>query len=887
MGTFLCRLWFCLRRSRHAADLRREIETHRSLRQDQLERDGASRGDAERASRRALGNVSLSREDVRGVWTPGWLERLWQDAVTGARIVRTAPGLTLTAVVLVALVIGGNATIYSMMHGVLRKGAPGVDASGLFTLSWINARGEPRAENSYERYLRLATETRTLDPLLACGYQRVAVSTDDGTYAVRAGLVSQNYFETLGVDLERGRAPSADESQPGALGLIAVISDRFWHEHFHGAEDVIGRSLVVNGQQATVIGVAPRWFQGAWLSELFDIWLPLASYPQIVHASGEGADGRVAPVIMTGRLRPGVGLRQAQAELATIDARLQWEGRNGSERVTLVPYSATAGGDNAVATQGGRFLAVFSVVTLLTLLIVCANVANLMLGRTVNRQREIAVRRALGCPHSRIVRMLVAEGIVVAMLAWVAAVAFAWITSGVLANVIPPPQGANAGFAEWYFKPDAGVAAYALVLAGIATVACVLGPVLFAGRQPLTPWLKSGDHSIVRGRSRLSRGLVVLQLALSVLLVAVAGLAWRSLSMVGAVDVGFSPDNILLVTVNTAGRAEDSATRTQLLETIRDRLQSTTGAAFVSYADSVPRESSWTRVAVRADAASEPTRVEINRVGPGFPAVYGLGITAGQDLSRTAKPGRRTALISQHLADTLWPRDSPIGKRLLFDGHETGQAEVVGIVPDAFYSGFRTDSRPYYALLSAIDDPSAAAEASFYVRADGDLNRVAAGVRDVLGPAGLAMPIVAVRTLESQLAVITAVPRLLASMLAAFGLAALLIATLGQYSVVLFETRRRVREFAVRLALGASPQRIQSSVIREGAWLSVIGLSVGGVLSLIVGQLMRGWLFGVSPTDATTYLAVAAVLLVTTIVACAIPARMASRVDPLRVLREE
>ncbi len=296
MGRLLRRLGYLLRRARHEADLRDEIDAHRSLRRAQLERDGATPPDAERASRHALGNVALAREDARGVWTFAWIERAWQDLATGARILRTAPGLTLTAIALIALVIGGNATIYSMVHGILTKGAPGVDATGLFTLSWTNEDGQVWAEKTHEQYVQIAEQSSTLAPLLACNYQRVALGTEGGTYYVRAGLVSQNYFETLRIRLAKGRAPSPEESRPDAAGLVGVISHRIWQEQFGGAEDVVGRSLTINGRHVNIVGVAPPMFHGAWLGEFFDAWLPFSSYPQIGRAQDGPADGRNAPV---------------------------------------------------------------------------------------------------------------------------------------------------------------------------------------------------------------------------------------------------------------------------------------------------------------------------------------------------------------------------------------------------------------------------------------------------------------------------------------------------------------------------------------------------------------------------------------------------------------
>ena len=223
---------------------------------------------------------------------------------------------------------------------------------------------------------------------------------------------------------------------------------------------------------------------------------------------------------------------------------------------------------------------------------------------------------------------------------------------------------------------------------------------------------------------------------------------------------------------------------------------------------------------MRAAASAEPVRAEINAIGPGYIAAHGLEIVTGQDISRTPQPGRRTALVTDHLARSLWPGASPLGRRMLFGEGDGESAEVIGVAPDAFYRGFRQDVNPNYVFLSMADAPPSGPEASFYVRFDGRLDRVSAGVRDALGPAGLRTPIVTVETMESRLLAITALPRMLARLVAAFGLGALVIATLGQYSVVLFDMRRRVREFGVRLALGASPRRIQSAVLREGARLS-------------------------------------------------------------------
>ncbi len=303
--------------------------------------------------------------------------------------------MSVTAIALIALVIGGNTIIFSMVHGLLTKPAPAIPESNLVSLGWSVDRQPVHPTDSYANYLDVAAASQTVRPMLAFRFERFTLTHRDGSYAVSGSMVTPGYFDTLGVTLARGRMFSEDEAH--ASELTAVISYRIWVEHFQQRDDAIGERIVLNGLPATIVGIAPARFQGLWLGERSDVWVPLVAYSR-GHAQSRLLEERTGgPFAMVGRLAPGVSLREAQSELSTIAARLQtaYPDANKRKAIAVFPYSATAAGDSMIAQRGPQFLALFSVITALTLLIVCANVANLMLARAVVRQREMAVRQIL------------------------------------------------------------------------------------------------------------------------------------------------------------------------------------------------------------------------------------------------------------------------------------------------------------------------------------------------------------------------------------------------------------------------------------------------------------------------------------------------------------
>ena len=862
------------------AEIDEELRTHLKMAiEDRIAR-GQSPEDARRSALLEFGNFTVTHEEVRSVWTWTAVEQLLADIRSGFQILTRSPGISVTAIALIALVIGGNTTIFSIVHGLLTKPAPAVTARGLVSLGWSVDRQPVHPVDSYANYLDVAAQSRTLRPVLGFQFERFTLTHRGGSYAVHGAAVSPNYFDTLGLALARGRAFTDDEGRGSAL--TAVISHRIWTDHFQQRDDMIGQSIALNGQPATVVGVAPPGFEGVWLAERSDVWVPIVAYARARGASRGPEDRTWGAIAMLGRLAPGASMRDARSELATIAARLEsaYPESNKGKTIVPYPYSVTAAGDSILAQRGMQFLAIFQIITALTLLIVCANVANLMLARAVVRQREMAVRQSFGASRWRVVRLVLAEGIAISTGAWAVACLFAWGLGRVVAALLPP----NGTPMTLDFTPDWKVIAYAMALAAVGTIAFTIGPAIRTWRQDLLPFLKAGEQGVVQGRSRLASGLVVLQLAFAVLLLASAGLAYRSLSLVNALDLGFNQTGILLVTINSEGVPE--GVRATLIDRMRDRLASVFGVTGVSDARVPPKEF-WGTEPVRVAGAQQPITAERNIIGPEYLHVLGLTPKVGRELTTLDRTRTTTAVvINENLAQALWPGEMAVGRTVLVGGQ--GQpVEVVGVAPNAFFSGFRREERPYFIFLPRRSDERAGGEATFYIRYTGPLDTVGPAIGGALAEVDSRAPIVYMRTMETQLAEITSIARVMTTMLSLFAAASLLIAILGQYAVLAFIMKRRTRDFGVRMALGASAKQILRSVIHEGLRLTALGLVIGSTLSLVSGRALRSLLFGVTSTDPLTYGGVVAVLACASLIACWIPGWRASRVDPMEALREE
>jgi predicted permease len=812
------------------------------------------------------------------------LDVLLAELRSGARIVRTAPGLSLTVILLVALVVGGNTTIYSIVHALLTRPATGVVADRLYTLQ-NREDGRPTGpEHSYADLEDLAA-AGVFESVLGFVFIAFSATFDDATDAIRGASVTDNYFATLGVSLARGRTFTNGESGLDASGLVAIIGDRIWRERFGSRDDILGQSLFINGTVATIVGVTRPDFHGVMLGEASELWVPLEAYAR---ASGRVAtltDRDARQVVVIGRLASDATTQSADRALVTFSNRLAraHPDTNGRRTVAMVPYSLTAAGNSLFAERAPIFMALFSVITAVTLLIVCANVANLMLARMVGRQRELAVRLSLGASRGAVLRLMFAESVVLAVLAWIAACLVAWwVSRGVVTTLA---TASRSGMLLVDFTPDVRVLAYALLLSLTGAVLFGLAPSLRVWRQNLLAALQPGEAGTTPLRSRLSRTLAIVQVAFCVLLLVAAGLAWRSLSLIAVTDLGFTTDQLLLVRVNTAGAAQTPDAHKQALEAARARLLTNPGLVGVTYARTTPPYGALTEV-LRTHPDERPLVTRVNTVGPEYFGVMGAPTRAGRDFAADDAHRQAGVIVNETLAAALWPGQSPLG-RSVFVGRSLTPMRVDGIAPDVSFTGFMDASQPRALFLPEQQSARGPGLVTFLIRYSGPTDQAVATARAALNQVDNRLPIVSMTTMNAALDDASSPVRIVTSLLALFATGSLLIAAIGLYGVVAFNLRQRSREFGVRIALGASGRQLVGRALAEGVLLAAAGLGLGLLLSAGAARAGRNLLVGVAPTDPLTYFGVFALLTMVALLASYLPARRVTRIDPVRALRQE
>jgi len=815
------------------------------------------------------------------------LEQTLRDLRYGARILTRSPGFSAAAVALIAIGVGGNTTIYSIIHGVLTKPAPGVHASRLVSLGVVNdgrGRDPYGGADSYLNYLDYAAETKSMRHLAAAAPDRYTAGIHGTTWEVRGQLVSPNYFRTLGVSIVKGREFTVEEAS-GLGPSAAIIAWHVWQNQFEGAADVIGQSITLNGRPATVVGVTQPDFHGAGFVPYFEVGVPLS--PHSVRRGMALNERAERGVSIIGQLAPGASLSGAQAEFDTFARRIAgaYPEIAKGRRIVLQPYSATAFGIYQ-SGQARFFMAILTMVALLTLLIVCANVATLMLARAAMRQREMAVRQSIGASRARILRIQLAEGLALSLAAWAAACLFAQWACGAIVKFVPPLESGARLAPD--LTPDWRVTLYALLLAVCATVAFTVAPAVRGWRQELLPFLKAGEHCVIQGRSRLANVLVVAQLALCVLLLTSAGLAWRSARLMDATGLSFDKNRLLLASVDTSGAAATGEQNLAVLERLRQRLLAVPGLVSVSYAQNAPPRA-WTGLPVMAAGSHEPLSTDGNFVGPDYLRTLGVPIVAGRGLGGDEAPG---AVVNQKLAQALWRGQSAVGRTL-----RIGRAEVavVGVVPNGAFSAIgpggaislRQEDRGNFVFLPLRHSPAAPGRYVLHLRYAGNLGTVAPSIRAALRGAEPRAAVFGLETMDDAWDEFLGPVHFIADLLGLFGAGSLLVAAIGLYAVAAFYTARRTREFGIRMALGSSPRQTVEEVLKDGLLLTSIGVGVGLVLSAAAGRVFGSFLFGVTPTDTAAYLAVTGLLAVVSLAACYLPARRASKADPMLALRAD
>ncbi len=813
------------------------------------------------------------------------MDAILRDLRHAVRSLSRAPGLVIVVVLSLALGIGANSTVFSLMNAVVLRPMPADRPEELAILYTSESDGRKWGTTSYPDYLDFRDDVRAFRSLGAYSVAPIQLASgDDPARRVLGGIATGNYFTTLGVEAALGRTlQPADDEAPGA-SPVAVLSHSLWSRAFGSDPTVVGRTVRVNGHPFSVVGVLPERFKGLMMGLAPDLWVPTA----MVGAANPSSDlltqrgGRSLMVV--GRLAPGVDIRAARAELDGVMSRLAAEHVADSGRVaTLLPEREARVMPQARGALVGFFGLLLAIVALV-LAIACLNVAGLMLARTTTRRREIGIRLALGASRARLVRQLLTECVLLSLLGGAAGLLLAqWGTDLLLAFRPPLPFDVVIDL-----RPDGRVLAFTILIAMATGIGFGLAPALEAVRPDVQPALR--DTAGGPRRSRMRSVLVVVQVALTVVLLAGAGLFLRGLERAVTLDPGFVPENLhaLSFDLELTGYSTERgwAFQEQLLERV-SALDAVESAAITEY---LPMSLGWSRTTVSVEGEppheGSPPEISTGIVSAGYFKTMRIPIVHGREFSSSDRDGSQpVAIVNQKFAEMHWADQNPIGRRITFDENgQTGWMTVVGVARNGKYQLINEDPRPFVYVLSS---QAATEQLTLVARIPGDPRQGLAAIQSVLRSLDPTLPVFEIRAVEELLGVTLTPLRMVSSLLAGFGVLGMLLAAIGLSGLVAFSASQRTREIGIRLALGAVPEQILSLVLGQGMRLAWLGLAIGSVLAVAVTGLVRSWLFGVSSADPLTYAAVTLLITGVTLLAAWIPARRAARVDPMVALRQE
>jgi putative ABC transport system permease protein len=814
------------------------------------------------------------------------MQTLWQDLRYGARMLLRNPGFTLVAMLTLALGIGANTAIFSFVNSLFLRPLAVANPEQVMRLYAEESRGSKFDTFSYPNYVDLRDRSQTLQTLAAHGYTDASVGLGAGAEDTSGEVVTGNYFNLLGVNAALGRTLlPEDDLTPGANPVV-VISNAFWQSRLGADKNAVGRKLYINGHPFTVVGVMPEGFKGTYQTFTADFWAPLMMQDQ-VRPRGMSLDDRGWGWLGgTARLKPGVTLAQAQAELDRLANQLRQEHPNVNSSVTgfrLFPASAM---HERFREGASGMLKFFMTVVGLELLAACANIAGLLLARMTARRREVAVRQSLGATRGRLIRQLLTESLLLAFSGAVAGLLFAvWLVDGLM--TLAPPDFRNFSPSQ---QLDARVLAFTLAVSVVAGVLCGIFPALRASRSNLVTALKEGGLATSgwRHRSRLHQAFVVTQVAVSLTLLIVAGLLLRSLQNSAAFDPGFKADNLLLARfdLNRNGYTQEQgqAFYRQLIE----RLKSLPGARAVTSATIVPlgtgRESRGFRIPGHVQPNGDRYfSIANNNVGPDYFAAMGIPILRGRDFdARDAQPGARpVAVINETMARRFWPNADAVGQSI-----QAGKEpmEIIGVARDIKYYSLAEEPLPYiYTSAAQQYTPYL----TLQLRMAGDPKTLANALRKEVERLDPNVAIANLATFAELRQAPLFPSRAMAIVSSLFGLLALLLAAMGIYGITSYTVGQRTREVGIRIALGAQRSDIFRLILGQGVGVMFVGVVVGLGAALALTRFLSSQLFGVSHLDLLTFVAVSLLLAFVALIACYIPARRAAKVDPIAALHSE
>jgi predicted permease len=901
MIRILRKLGWIGRRDRKEAELRDEIEFHLQEEAREAEAAGLTAEQAQWAARRELGNVALTMEDTRAAW--GWthLERFWQDLRYAMRMLRRNPGFASAAVLSLGLGIGANTAIFSLLNAVVLRMLPVAHPRQLVQFTntvplWDTGSDMAKSLFAYPQLERFQAQSKTLSGIFgATRVGRLVVGFHGTSQLADGDACSDNFFSVLGITPQYGRFFQAGEDR--ARASVAVIGDRCWRSRFAADPAIVGAAITVNRLPFTVVGIAPREFSGISVGNGPDIWVPLHALDRLAPDSKRWTDSFSSWMLIAGRLGQGISREQAQAELDVIRRQFLTERLSASElgslenvrhfvrdgRLALRP--AATGTASGLRDRYALPLKLLMWVAGIVLLVACANIANLLLARASSRRREIAVRLALGASRGRLIRQILTESMALALLGGALAVPLAWWGGWLLVRMIstgdaPVPLAVD---------PDWPVFAFTAAVSLLTGLLFGLVPALRGTRVDPGPAIKEGTHHASRRSRTLDQILVVAQVALSVVLIAGAGLFVRSLQKLWNAELGYDRENVLLLSVDArlAGHPSDRAGA--VYRGILEKLRTLPGVKSASASVVRPVEDQFhlvdrlNEVDGRTLPERSAIRIEWNSISPGYFSTVSTPLLAGRDFEpRDDETAPKVIIVNQSLARHAFPNRNPIG-------HKLGEATIVGLVKDSRVNGAREQPGPvlYYPLFQhGAEQEYRWGFVSFELRY-GARSGLLGEARRAVASVDPNLPVFQARTLRAQAEQSLMKERLLATLSSFFGALALLLACVGLYGPMACAVARRTAEIGIRLALGARRGHIMWLVLSETLWLTLAGIAAGVFLALWAARYAKSDLFGIGPADPPTIAAAAAALIGVAMLAGYVPARRALRVDPAMAVRYE
>ncbi len=817
------------------------------------------------------------------------MESLRQDITFALRMLLKNRAVTLAAALSLALGIGANTAIFTFVQGVFYPPLPVEAPEALVSLYTDDPRNPGFHANSYTNYEDLRDRNEVFSGLLT--YRHIFVSFRDGESAgeqVFAELVSGNYFDTLGLTAAAGRTFRPDEDRTPGTHPVAVVGHGFWQRRYGGDPAVVGRTVYINRYPFTVIGVAPEGFTGLELGLDFDIYVPAMMYQQVLAEVFWHESRRALAYFVVGRLQPGVSLQQADQELDAIAAQLEEEFPevNEGRRVTLVPTLEARINPN-VRDVFSQSLGMMSVIVGMVLLVACANVANLLLSRAEGRRREIAVRLALGAKRLRLIRQLLTESVLLAALGGLLGLVVARGTTVLLISSFPEtpfPIVLDFGL-------DSTVLAFAFLLSIVTGVICGLVPALQSSRSDVVPALKTeGQLGRAAGRRFGVRNLlVVAQVAVSLMLLIAAGLFIRSVQNAQNIDPGFDVNNALVMALDVGLEGYSPEEGRLFYRDLVERVSALPGVRTATVAQSLPLAfgtiSRTTFIEGQETGEEDGLLIQCGSVGLGYFDNMAIPIVQGRDFSGfDTEETTRVAIINQVMAERYWPGESPIGKRFHYINQEDRPLEVVGVAAYAKVATLGEDPTPFIYMPLEQEYTTAM---QLVVRTETQPHALSGAVRDAIHDLDDAMPVFAVLTLAEQLDFSLWPARTGARLLGAFGVLGLLLASVGLYGVMSYAVASRTREIGIRVALGAKAPSVLRMVMARGLEIIVVGIVLGLALAAGISRFLASLLYGIGATDLIAFGGTTLALLVVALLASYIPARRATRVDPILALRAE